>query len=109
MAHHSDNEQEQDSNFWFGLALGGAVGSAALYFLGTKDGRDRMRKVLDTVENLDEDTLEHLKKLAAEHGEEKVAQKVVSDIGSVLDKIESTIPSKKDLKKYFEKDGKSMK
>lgn len=103
-----ETNQQQNNGFWFGLLMGGLAGSAALYFLGTEHGRERLRKILDVMEHLDDDVLQELKQKAEEHAGENPGH-IVSDIHSVLDKIESTIPSKKEVQKYFSKNGKSVK
>lgn len=107
MAQKSKDEK-QGSGFWFGMMLGSTVGTAGLYLLGTNKGRSKLREVLDTFDSLDTNVIEDLQR-AAEHADEQGAKKVFSDIHSVLDKIESSIPTKKEIQKYFVKDGKVLK
>lgn len=101
-------DDKHGSGFWFGMMMGSTIGTAGLYLLGTKKGRSKLREVIDTFEHLDTNLLEDIQK-AAEHSDDTVAKKVFSDIHSVLDKIESSIPSKKEIQKYFVKDGKVLK
>jgi hypothetical protein len=46
--------KEQPSNFWFGFALGTIAAVGSSYLLGTKNGRDLTKKLLDLTENLEE-------------------------------------------------------
>ena len=46
--------KEQTSNFWFGFALGTMAAVGSSYLLGTKNGRDLTKKLLDLTENLEE-------------------------------------------------------
>ncbi len=96
------------SGFSFGLMLGSLVGTAGLYLLGTSAGRKKMRDMLDSFDALDTDLIADIKKLADDKGD-ATAKKVVSDIHIVLDKIESSLPSRKEVSKYFAKDGHLMK
>lgn len=52
--------KEQPSNFWFGFALGTIAAVGSPYLLGTKNGRDLTKKLLDLTENLEEN-LEFIK------------------------------------------------
>lgn len=108
MAHQKNSDKKHGSGFWFGMMMGSAVGTAGLYLLGTADGRKKLREVLDGFDNMDTDIIEDIKK-AAQEKDGKTSKKVVSDIHSVLGKIESSIPTRKEIKKYFVKDGKVMK
>lgn len=93
----------------FGMIIGGLLGGSALYFLGTEKGRKQLRNILDTIEDLDESTLKELEEKGKEMLDEAKNPFESSSIHSVLDKIQSSLPSKKEVKKYFEKDGKEMK
>ena len=69
-----------------------------------------MRDILDAIENFDGDTLRELEDLIKdEDGPVKAVVSLTSDISQVLDKIQSTIPVKKEVQKYFAKDGKVIK
>ncbi len=107
---------KNSSNFWFGMLLGAGVGSLGLYFFGTKKGRKTLQKILDNAENIEvylEEVLNDLGNKASEETDE-IREKfenisVKKDIGSVLEKIRSIMPDKKEVKKYFVKDGKVLK
>lgn len=105
------NHNEQQGGFWFGLIMGGVIGSSALYMLGTKVGRKKFRNILDTLEDMDGDLLSELETmLKDEDGSAmKNVKSIATDISHVLDKIQSTIPVKKQIDKYFAKDGKVLK
>lgn len=61
-----DQNNHKLSSFWFGLLLGGALTGSAAFFLGTKQGRKTLKKILELSENM-EGTLETF---FAEYGEE---------------------------------------
>lgn len=103
-----DKDEKNGNGFWFGMMLGSVVGTAGLYLLGTTKGRNKLRDVLDTFESLDTNIIEDVKRAIAEKDDHH-AKKVVSDIHSILDKIESSLPTKREIQKYFVKDGKVLK
>lgn len=95
----------------FGLVMGGVVGSSALYMLGTKEGRKKLRDILDALENMDSDLIHELETMLKDDDGAAVKQvkSIATDITQVLDKIQSTMPIKKQVEKYFAKDGKVLK
>lgn len=117
-----DQNSHKLSSFWFGLLLGGALTGSAAFFLGTKQGRKMLKKILDLSENMEE-TLETF---FEEYGEEmkekgiglfedlKKQQKnqahnplPSSTIHGLLDKIKIFSPStQKKVKRFFVKEGK---
>ena len=102
---------KQQGGFWFGMIMGGVIGSSALYMMGTKEGRKKFRAVLDTIEEFDGDLIAELESsLKDEDGTMiKSVKSVATDISQVLDKIQATIPIRKEVEKYFAKDGKVLK
>lgn len=103
------NSQAQ-SSFWFGLMMGGVVGSAALYAFGTKDGRSKLRKLIDIFENMDKNMLDDIESMIKDSSSELRNIAVSSsNISQVLDKIQSNSPLQKEIKKYFKKEGKVLK
>jgi hypothetical protein len=108
MAHQKSKDEKNGNGFWFGMMMGSVVGTAGLYLFGTANGRDKLREVLQAFDELNTDVVEDLKH-AVHTKDDHAARKVVTDIHTVLDKIESSIPSKKDIQKYFVKDGKVLK
>ena len=108
MAHQSSASQTQ-SGFWFGITMGSILGSAGLYFFGTQHGRKRLRDIIDACENFEGSMLEELGNMLTEHEEVEGEKKTVPAIHAVLDKIQSSIPSQKEIEKFFVKDGKILK
>lgn len=110
------------SSFWFGILLGGALTGSAAFFLGTKQGRKTLKKILELSENMEE-TLETF---FEEYGEEikekgfelfedlKKQQKnqphnslPSTTIHGLLDKIKVFSPgTQKKVKRFFVKEGK---
>ena len=41
------------SNFWFGFALGILSFTTATYYIGTKKGREQLKKIIDFAERYD--------------------------------------------------------
>lgn len=103
----SNQNNTQNSGFWFGIIMGSVLGSGALYFLGTDTGRTKLRDILDTLENLDGSVIEELTSMMTE--EDENGKKTVPDIHAVLDKIQSSLPAQKQVQKFFVKDGKILK
>lgn len=110
------------SSFWFGVLLGGAITGSAAFFLGTKQGRKTLKKILDLSENMEE-TLETF---FEEYGEE-IKEKGIeifedlkkheknqthnplpsATIHGLLDKIKIFSPgTQKKVKRFFIKEGK---
>lgn len=61
-----DQNNHKLSSFWFGVLLGGAVTGSAAFFLGTKQGRKTLKRILEMTEDM-EGTL---KDFFEEYGEE---------------------------------------
>ncbi len=59
-------DDHKRSGFWFGFALGVSTASSAIFFLGTKKGRETLKKVLDASEGLDEVLFEKIKEFGVE-------------------------------------------
>ncbi|KXK10822.1 MAG: hypothetical protein UZ22_OP11002000583 [Microgenomates bacterium OLB23] len=102
---------DQQGGFLFGLVVGGVVGSSALYMLGTKEGRKKLRGILDSLEDIDGDLIRELESALKDDGGSAIqnVKSIATDIHQVLDKIHATIPVKKQIEKYFAKDGKMLK
>jgi gas vesicle protein len=104
-------KHNDQGGFMLGLVMGGIVGSSALYMLGTKEGRKKLRNILDTLEDMDSDLVNELESMLKDEDGEAVknVKSIATDITQVLDKIQSTLPIKKQIEKYFAKDGKMLK
>ena len=69
MSHKANTQfvdQHKKTNFWFGFALGATTASTALVLLGTKKGRQTLKKALELSEGLEETLFENVKDLGAE-------------------------------------------
>lgn len=110
------------SSFWFGLLLGGALTGSAAFFLGTKQGRKTLKKMLELSENMEStleaffeeygdeikergiELFEDLKKQPKNHANNSLPS---STIHGILDKIKIFSPStQKKVKRFFVKEGK---
>ncbi len=105
------------NNMWFGFVLGTVLGGGGLYLFGTKKGREFLKKAIDTVEDLEltaADVLEEIEEVV-EEGIDRQADSVseniqnVSNLDSVLNKIQHVLPTRKKVKKYFSKEGQIQK
>src|SRR3989344_9471781 len=94
MLNHSYVERGQNhnksSNLWLGFTFGAIAATTIVFLLGTKKGRQTLKKLLEFSENLEENAL-----VIAEQIEESMIEKAekISDakhnkpvLGSLLDK-----------------------
>lgn len=102
------NDHHKVTDFWSGFAFGASALTLIAFLLGTKNGRDFLKKALDVSENLEE----HVKNLLMEKGEEgfveEIKEKVqeipnYTGLGNIIDKIKS-LTDKKPEKKVFTKE-----
>lgn len=102
---------DPQGGFLFGLVMGGIVGSSALYMLGTKEGRKKMRNILDSLEDIDGELVSEIESMLKDEDGTAVknVKSIATDISQVLEKIHATIPMRKQVEKYFAKDGKVLK
>ena len=116
MSNHSP-KHSQPSNFWFGFALGTVSVSALAYLLGTKKGRDQLKKVLEYAEqyeyNSDDfykliDALRALNTLEARgegsHRSHSQPTASSSSITDIMSKMKDVTEEKKQPKKFITKD-----
>jgi gas vesicle protein len=105
-----------NTNFWFGFALGSITLSAAAYLLGTKKGREKLKKLVeyaDTVEDLPEEffaLLPAIKEMLKQESEKAEKTTPASEhsspgqsLASILEKVKSTAEEMKEEKKFFSK------
>lgn len=99
--------KEHSSNFWFGFAFGSLAVVAGSFFLGAKDGRDFLKRLLDFTEDLEknlenvQEEMHEVKKKAEQVTKETLTQEVkhemaevVKPLNDVLQKIHSLSPTK---------------
>lgn len=97
--------QPSVSNFWTGFTVGATV----LFFLGTKKGRITLKKLMDFAENL-ETNIDDIVDSASDSGSSKdKLMQGATNIGELITKIQSALPEKKDVKRFFAKSGKALK
>lgn len=113
------NNIQHPTNFWFGFALGTISALSCTYLLGTKKGRDVLKKILECVENLGPNTLDLsvlMERVTAEIGgktstsdlpnsSSAASSATTNDIGQVMNKIRSIAQPNKFVKKFFAKGG----
>ncbi|HLL60301.1 MAG TPA: hypothetical protein VK338_01160 [Candidatus Nitrosocosmicus sp.] len=119
--HHTKHNNSFGSSFFWGVA----VGAAGLYLLGTKNGRNIVKKMMDSVEQLEnsaEDIFDILEEKAKDdfnvenlaeaiHDKKEETHIPTSNLHSVMEKIRSSIPLRevKDNHKYISRDGRIIK
>jgi predicted transcriptional regulator len=64
------SEEQRASNFWFGFSLGVSASAAAIYFLGTKRGRENLKKLIELTEDLEGTVEEVIDSLGVEHAQQ---------------------------------------
>jgi GTPase SAR1 family protein len=110
------NPSEQKlNNFWLGFAFGTITAGGAAYLLGTKQGREILKKILELSENWEENFLEIMEELGEEIGDKGSeiinevkklpTQKNHSSLDSLLNKMRHLTPSdNKKEKRFFVKE-----
>jgi hypothetical protein len=84
---------------WIGFGLGASLTLLVSFFLGTKKGREMLKKILEVSENLEEDVLKMAEEVEGMliHKTEQVKNHAETSkrphIGNLLDKIKTLIPS----------------
>lgn len=125
--------KETPNTFWIGFLLGGIIAGAAVFFVGTKRGKELLEDLLEKIEEHEEglaETVDSLKEksvallektqevkdavtLQLEAKKEEVSQAVVSHIDTALSAIEDVQKQGVALTeevhhKFFKKDGKPL-
>lgn len=97
------NQSNKTNNFWFGFALGMTASTAALYFFGTKKGRENLRRFLDLTEDLEGSIDDVVNSLGGESAAE--FKKIIFD--KLKTKKEQSVPknTKKSTKRFELKGG----
>ncbi len=116
------HDNPTNTNFWFGFALGSITLTAAAYLIGTKNGRERLKQLLeyaDSVQDVPEEFFvllpairemlnkneEKQKKESDENKDESVGSKLNKSLDSLLEKVKHTAEEKNSqaggTKKYF--------
>ncbi|OGK09253.1 hypothetical protein A2767_06950 [Candidatus Roizmanbacteria bacterium RIFCSPHIGHO2_01_FULL_35_10] len=86
-----NQNHNRNSNLWLGFAFGAISATTIAFFLGTKKGREMLKKLLELSENLEENAI-----VIAEQIEEAIMEKAdkVSEqkqdkplLGNILEKM----------------------
>lgn len=95
---NNNQKPRLENNFWSGFLLGGILGAGCLFLLGTKKGRQILKKMIKSAEELEESLAEIIGDLEEkiEENQKKMENKIAEvipekNISSVLQKIKSTI------------------
>ncbi len=83
------NQQNKSSSFWFGFALGLTAATSASYLLGTKNGRENLKKIIEFSEKLPEHFAELSNHSQTEKGHKNNLNKLET-IESVVKKIKNS-------------------
>ena len=76
------------SNLWLGFALGMTASGVLAYFLGTKKGRERLKKLIEFAEKANVD--EYFENIVDKFNEKaKKPNNINSGLDNLIDKIES--------------------
>jgi len=89
----TNNNSETEGSFWFAFALGSTLVAMVVFLLGTKQGRETLKKVIERAENLDNDSLakeliKGIEKVASsgQNKEKSISSQI--NVNSLLKKIE---------------------
>ncbi len=99
-----DDQSHKKSNFWFGFALGMTASTAALYFFGTKKGRENLRTFLELTEDLEGSIEDVVSSLGGEDAAE--FKNIVYDKMKTKKTQTSSKPEKKGAKRFELRGGK---
>jgi len=109
------DQNNKKTNFWFGFTLGAGSIAVSAFLLGTKKGRQLLKKAIDFSENLEENLVllgEELEEIIVEKGQEikedlkKSHPKDKPTFSNILTKIKTLTFSQQKGKKFFVKEGK---
>jgi len=85
------NVNNNFNSLWVGFAFGAVTASALVFLLGTKKGRDLLKKILDVTDNLQENALfiaEQIEEAFIEKEKNPTIHKEAKPVlGNLLDKM----------------------
>ncbi|OGK23401.1 hypothetical protein A3A46_03065 [Candidatus Roizmanbacteria bacterium RIFCSPLOWO2_01_FULL_37_13] len=88
-----NQNHNRNSNLWLGFAFGAISVAAVALLLGTKKGRQTLKKILELSENLEENALtiaEEIEEAIADRAEKLPETKLDKPIlGTLLDKMKT--------------------
>lgn len=96
----NNSTYQSGGNIWFGVAVGMLLGGGGLYLLGTKNGRDMLKKIIALAEDMElslADVLSNIEEVF-ENENPVISRKDDSvithsdSLNTVLDKIKDVFP-----------------
>lgn len=101
------NSNYHPTNFWFGFSIGIAAAAGSFYLLGTKQGRENLKRVIEYSENLPatiEKLVQELEKKQEEINKNQTNHVLQSTntLSQIINKIKST-SSGTGTKKFYTK------
>lgn len=115
---NEEKDTRSGGNYWSGFFIGAVFGLGIFFLLGTKKGREILKRALELSQEIEEKVSDIADELEERGQEGKKSSKKIEketstsagdNLNSVLKKIKSAMPSKDEVKKYFVKDGKVLK
>lgn len=79
--------EHQVSNFWFGFLLGTLFVLIGGFFLGTKKGREHLKKILEVTDNLEEKIDLLMKEINNFEEKEKNSESIPSIINKIKNRL----------------------
>jgi IS1 family transposase len=82
-------DRQKTSNLWFGFALGMTASGIIAYLLGTRKGRERLKKLIEFAEKTNVD--DYLERIIDrfDDGFSKEKKEINSGLDNLIDKIQS--------------------
>ena len=95
------------NGFMTGFVTGTVLSGLGLYLLGTKQGRQILTELIKLAEDLEKNqqSVNHKNK----DSKTTLIAEQTKTIKTVLDKLQTIIPDKEKIEKYFARDGKLLK
>ena len=90
----TNNNSTSEGSFWFAFALGSTLVAAIIFLLGTKKGRDALRKIIDRAESVNNESLgqeiiKGIEKIASSSQNKEKSSSSQINVNSLLKRIEA--------------------
>lgn len=116
MLRNRENGDNKGNKFWPGFSLGTVFASLALFLFGTKGGRRFLKRLIEAAEELEgsfDELLDEIEEISTEkiktRQSSSASHKAEGHISGVMERIKSVLPVRREVKKYFVRDGKIVK
>lgn len=100
-------DSTSQNGFMTGFVTGTVLSGIGLYLLGTKQGRQILTELIKLAEELEKN------QQPSNHKNKEAKTTLIAEqtktIKTVLDKLQTIIPDKEKIEKYFARDGKILK